>query len=320
MDQLEQMMAQLPRLRHLELISRCDNDVIDGTRWEAWAKDLRTFKFSFHTAGIIQPQQMDSFRTPFWLDHKKWFVAYTKNRFFSVLQPTAMKVDFNFKLPQHTTAIDKSIFYQHIHYLTLNEDVHCLNGHFPHVHTMVLEDPLPLATIRKVVDLRRIGDLTLSSSIENFPIETLLNEMPNLHALSILYDVDHFLKQICDKMPERIRTLRIRQMNSLTSNDGASIRHVSTIFPHLESLHVNCLCSTEQILDFLRAFKRLIRASFCYIRWDSDKDKEQCRLNIQSNLDHMRRIHGLNCTYRLDSTRIYFWILSQSNQRPAWSN
>lgn len=308
MNQLEQVMIQLPRLRHLELIAHCNNDVIDGTRWEACTKDLCTFKFSFRIIGTIQSQQMDSFRTPFWLNDKKWFVAYKNDRFFSVLQPTAMEIDFNFELPQYTTAIDERILYQHIHHLTLKENLKCLNGYFPHVHTLVLEDPLSLSTIRKVVDLHQIHNLTLPLSMENFPIEILMNEMPNLHQLSILYDVDHFLKQICDKIPERIRTLRIRQMDTLTTNDGVGIGYLSTIFPHLESLHVNCLCSVEQILDFLRAFKRLIRASFCYKQWDNDKGTTRCRLNIQSNLDQIRRVEKWNFTYRFDSSRVYFWI------------
>lgn len=306
MDQFEEIMVQLPRLRHLELNSRCDTDVIDGTRWEACAKDLLTFKFRFHITGVMQAQQIDSFRTPFWLDYKKWFVAYTNDRFFSVVQPTTMEIDFNFELPQYTAAIDESLFYRHVHYLTLKDDLNCSNGYFPHVHTLVLEHPLPLSTIGKLVHLRQVHNLTLLSSMEDFPIEILINEMPNLHELSILYNVDHILKHISDQMPDRIQTLRITDMNSLTSNNG--IGHLSTIFPHLKFLHVSCVCPVEQILDFLRAFKCLIRASFRYIRWDSDKDKMQCHLDIQSDSDHIRRIEKWTFTYRSDASRVYFWI------------
>ena len=70
--------------------------------------------------------------------------------------------DIHFQLPEHTTVLDESLFYQSIDQLTLSRCFKSLNGHCPHVRTLILEcDPPSLATISKIVDLRQIRNLML---------------------------------------------------------------------------------------------------------------------------------------------------------------
>lgn len=61
-----------------ELVCACQSKTIDGQRWEISAKNLTVFRFCFYSIGQITLVKFDSFRTPFWLNEKRWFVACTQ--------------------------------------------------------------------------------------------------------------------------------------------------------------------------------------------------------------------------------------------------
>ena len=318
MNALEQMMFNLPRLRHLDLVSDCTNDVTDGQRWESIAKNLLTFIFSFTLDVYIESErQLDSFRTSFWLDEKRWFVAYMDGRLFSVSmsKPISIEASYYYELSQYTTFPDTRIFYQHIHELVLRKSSNYSNAHFPNVHTLTLHNPPPFLTIRNVVNLGQIRNMTLSRLRRNFPIKSLINKMPNLCQLSMTCDIENFLKQFHGQVLERIRTLTIDESNNVIYIDKDDIENMFTVFPRLEHLHVDYLCSIEEISDFLHGFKYLSVASFYYVRRYSYEDKQQHRANIQSRLDQIRREEGLDFTYRFDSSRICIWFKLQENDR-----
>ena len=239
MDTFEQMISNLPRLRHLELVSHCNKDVIDGHRWETSAKNLITFKFLFRTRFAIESQQLDSFRTPFWMTVKKWFVASRNSVLFSVLLPIMEQIDSNFELPHYTTAPDVGIFNQQIHELLLSADADYLNDHFPNVQTLILDnDPPSLDTIRKVVDLRQIRSLTLRPFTRVFPIVSLINEMQNLCKLSIEFAYAKFLNKIHRQVLEKIRTLRINKYNRLVQGKNNQMESLFLLLPDLQ--HLRC--------------------------------------------------------------------------------
>lgn len=309
MNTFEQMISNLPRLRHLELVSHCNEDVIDGQRWEITAKNLITFKFRFRSRFVIKSHQLDSFRTPFWMTVKKWFVASRSAVFFSVSQSNMEQTDSNFEHPHYTTVPDVGIFNQPIHELLLSADANYLNDHFPNVQTLILDnDPPPLETIRKVVDLRQIRSLRLHPFSRTFPIVTLINETKNLCELWIEFTYAKFLNKIHRQVLEKIRTLRINKYERLVQGKNNQMESLFLLLPDLQHLHVNDQCSIEEIHECLCEFKHLSQASFTLMTRSSTEDKKQYRLHIQPRLDQMRHEEGFNFTYRFSSGRVYFWM------------
>ncbi|CAF4822099.1 unnamed protein product, partial [Rotaria sp. Silwood1] len=70
MSHLEEMMSNLPRLKHLILIVNCNCDVVNGQRWQMIVQHLITFNFMFNLSVSLESQDLDSFRTSFWLEEK----------------------------------------------------------------------------------------------------------------------------------------------------------------------------------------------------------------------------------------------------------
>jgi hypothetical protein len=307
MNDIERMMSNLPHLKHLELIANSNNDVADGHRWQIKVKSLVTFKFMFNLLVELKSQDLHSFRTPFWLEEKRWFVAYTHKRLVSVPHFIATETDEDFRLPLDSTVPDNIIFYEHIDTLQLREIPDNDHHYFAHVQTLTVSSPILPYTIEKIVHLTQIQHLNLYLSLENFPVMLLINEMPNLRQISIGYEVKIFLKQVHGGTIEKIHALQIG--NSFMNVDDYDIEQLWTVFSNIKDLRVDHTCSTTQIFDFLDRFKHLSSASFRYAPWSiDDVDMQQGRLEIQSELDRVRSLQRLNYTYRFDRSSVHIWI------------
>lgn len=312
MDMWEGMILNLPRLQHLELIASCYKDVIDGQRWEKNVKDLVTFKFMFYTY-VARPQELDSFRTSFWLQHKRWFVAYMKGQFFSLPHFLTMGTDDHSEIYQYTTAPAKEILYQNINELELTRKSTSRNIRFSHIQTLVIHSSLRLNVIKETVDLGQIRNLIIYPTRKTFRMRSMLNEMPNLRQMTIAHDVKSFYRRIQYHPLEHIETLQIGVTLMPPSHYNAG--HLSSIFPYVKHLHINHQCLGEEILDFLHRFKYVCTASFCCSTLYSYTVNEERRL-IQSSLDDKQNANGLKYTYRFDGRKVYLWILPQSTHHP----
>ncbi|CAF3314865.1 unnamed protein product [Rotaria sp. Silwood2] len=81
-DKLESFLLLTPSLVYLKLIG--GKNMLDGKRWEQFIEinlpHLDKFEFYFVECSSIKKTEADleliiaSFRTPFWIEHKKWFV------------------------------------------------------------------------------------------------------------------------------------------------------------------------------------------------------------------------------------------------------
>ena len=123
--------------------------------------------------------------------------------------------------------------------------------------------------------------------------------------ISIESDASALLDQFRGTTLAQIRTLVIRYI--FIDDTDLTIEGLRYVFPSVEYLHIGCVCSIEEIVDFLRRFKYLRTASFRYLRQHATND-ERCRLYIQSTLSRMQGVKELNCTYRLDRSMAYFSI------------
>ena len=319
MGVLEEFMWNLPRLRHLELISNCNNDIADGHRWQPMTEKLVTLKFKFFIFHQLQPQQLESFRTEFWLHKKRWYVAYGNGSFFSVPHFASTNAGDYFLVPQCSTAPENEIFYRNCDKLTLTGVLKHRNVRFPDVRALVFKSDQDLFAIREIIDLSQIRNLILSSLPKQFSIRSLINEMTNLYFISIDCDVNTFLEQFHGNSDHRIRTLVCTATSMTISDIDLNIERLSDVFPRLEHLHIDCLCSIQQIFGFLHRFKYLSIASFRCVRYYAGDEKQQ-RLNIKSILFPLLDLRGLHYTYRIDRSKIYFWILPQQTQASTVSH
>jgi hypothetical protein len=307
MDDIERMMSNLPRLKHFELVANCHNDVVNGHRWQIKAKCLITFNFTFDLSAELEAQDLDSFRSSFWVEEKGWFVAYRRNSLFSVPRFNQTKAFQNFRIPLYSTVPNHKIFYQSVERLNIGEILGDQNHYFPHVKTLSIRRPILLPTIEKVVNLSYLQYLILHLSMENFPIMNLINQSPNMRQLALTHNVKNFLKQVDGQTIEKIKTLEIN--NSLKKTDNYTVEKLSNVFPNIEHLHIAHTCSIKHILDLLDRFKHLTTASFQYTSLFANEEvKQKCRLKIHSALNRIGCSQDFHYTYRFDSSSVHIWI------------
>lgn len=307
MNVLEQMISNLVGLKHLELTANCDKDVVDGERWQRKLEKLVTFEFMFYLPSPLQSHELNSFRTPFWLHEKQWYVAYSNECFFSVPHLTKKNTETYFLFPRCTTLPDGGFWYCKYEQLKSIETLGRRS-----IRTLVLESHPPLPTIKEVIDLDQIACLTLCSLPERFPIGSLINAMPNLCGISIESDANVFLEKFHAKILGNIRMLSIRYI--FICDTDLTIARLSSIFPALEHLHIGSMCLIEEIFDFLLRFKHLSAASFRYVRRHAT-NTEQYRSKVQSTLNMMQGVDGLHYTYQLDRSMVYFRIFPHWHYR-----
>ena len=208
------------------------------------------------------PQNLDSFRSSFWLNEKHWFVAYESGTLFSVPYFAKKYTQDKLQPPVLSTLPNNKIFNECITQLTLTKTVVDVNHRFDRIHILNVCDSIPLLYIKQIVDLNQIQQLTLRLTTYSEFI-SIINEMPNLYQISILRDVRQFLAEVQCKSFRKIRKLVIGTRYATGDDNGDySIEKLCSVFPHIEHLHVGYLCSASQILDHINQFKQLTNASF----------------------------------------------------------
>ncbi|CAF4318804.1 unnamed protein product [Rotaria sp. Silwood2] len=281
----EEMMSNLPRLKHLILIANCNRDVVNVS---------------------LESQDLDSFRTSFWLEEKHWLVACGRENLYSVSHFYQMEVDEDFQFPICSTVSDNIIFYETINRLTLSSISNNTNHYFPHVQTLGIDYPQCISTFKNTLDLCRIQHLILNLSVKNFPVMYLLRELSTLCEISIKKEVKIFLERVCSKKLKNIWRLTISEL--CTNTSIYSIEILSMVFPNIEHLHMYHACSTTEMIDFLDRFKHLKTASFRYMSYNFNTEEVQksCH-NIRAVFDQIQRCQKLNFTYRFDKLSVHIW-------------
>ncbi|CAF4328689.1 unnamed protein product, partial [Rotaria sordida] len=77
------LLSSFPRLTYLTIIAdNVDIDMANGFAWAQLLKYIKHFEFKFefyYNAFEQQSLNLDSFRTKFWLEEKKWFVTFDRS-------------------------------------------------------------------------------------------------------------------------------------------------------------------------------------------------------------------------------------------------
>jgi hypothetical protein len=281
---IEEFLYKMPRLKHLELESRGNNDLIDGQRWESLISHLITFNFHFYLpSSIIDTNILNSFRSPFWLEQKRWFVAFDD-------QQSAI-----FTVPRF--APSNIIYSQHYQPLQCTSYELCLDQH---VNCLILQflDP-PVYRFTNVTSLvLETEENVFKSTSPSF--SDLVQYMPRLHSLSF-WNLSPLTYLANDTVIEKIRILNVRSVGPL----NLKIKKLCTLFPRLERLNMMIKCRQDLLL-LIDGLKYLSIAKFGFTQSLSIFASEITREWL---IDHFQRLNvNRNFTYKIYEDNIQLWM------------
>ena len=150
MSEIECLLANLPCIKHLELHAEGSDELADGRRWQMLTSCLNTFHFNCHVTLVNIAEALNSFRTPFWIHKKRWFVAYYNGWLFSVPHfGNTHRSAFEW-IGLHTTAYENSVISECITTLSLKTNPTMTHQRFNHVHNLEINDSISRRILRKL--------------------------------------------------------------------------------------------------------------------------------------------------------------------------
>jgi hypothetical protein len=310
---MEQLLSQFPCLRYLELKASVLIDLADGYEWQILAMSLITFYFKFNVSLFHNDDILNSFRTPFWLEEKRWFVACYNECLFSLPHFTPDHMDSRNLSDFHSTAPDYSVIYNHLNKFTVNT-IRIDNEHrFTHIKTLVLEFSTSLRILQSAIDLDQVEHLTVSSLDYLFKLIPLKYAMPHLYKLTVIHSVTiDMIKQNRHNRFEQIRNLEI----SISGKEiDYIIEELFCLFPCIQHLIYKSSIQSKQIMvRFIDGFKYLLNASFFTDSSFSVTESSFCR-DSNTIIRHSRRLIKNKFTCQIYhssidnlSYNIHWWI------------
>jgi hypothetical protein len=300
MNKMEQLLLNLPRLKHLELQITISDDIADGHRWQILASSLITFNFKFNASYFHVKRTLDSFRTPFWLEEKRWYVACQDAYLYSVPHFAPVYISIPSNSSTASTAPDYTIIYDRINKITVEVVPTDNNYRFTQVKTLQLRCSITLEILDSFVYLNQIEYLSVSSLDDLLRFIPLEWNMPQLHELAIENTVTlDTIKRIRDYQFGQIRKLHIG-----ISEDYVDyiIEELFCLFPHIENLiYTSRIHSQETMIHLIDRFNKLSNASFCAESCFSAVEQDFCH-NPNLIIQRSRRLTQDNCTCRIYHT------------------
>ncbi|CAF1366025.1 unnamed protein product [Adineta steineri] len=262
MNQMEQLLMNLPQLKYFEISAKGSFDLTNGYLWESLTYKLVTFNFNFwlKIAGI--EEILNSFRTLFWIERKKWFVVATRKRLFSIPHFSKKIADTYFQLPLHTTIPhgDETLLFDKVTYFILNNSLISHQNYFRYIKTLEIKNTNSFENLSTLIDLNHVENFILSSSMNHSTIATLMKSMPSLQQFSINTELQKFFDQTKNLCFEQIRILEINQ--PIIDGNFYVIEQLVRLFPNIEILRVNSIRWKLGIARLLDKFENLWSASF----------------------------------------------------------
>ncbi|CAF3339924.1 unnamed protein product [Rotaria socialis] len=268
------LLSSLSRLEYLTVIADdLNSDMADGHAWAELLQEIKHFecKLQFYwDAFSHQPVNLDSFRTKFWLEEKKWFIIYEQNididysilrsdlsstidypsnEIIGILLSESSKCDPTALPTVHCSTVN----HQHAKYALLHRYTSIKQLNLTYVDVVF---PLNFKDICMYLDISRIvtcypGNEWISKS----PYEMIdfLRNLPNLRALSLCGPILNYV--IVHSWPN-IRHLRIEH----DPNDCSCVICLNVMnaichsFSYLErfDIHLSCVSNLRQILNSIK--------------------------------------------------------------------
>ncbi|CAM4983882.1 unnamed protein product [Rotaria socialis] len=309
---MNQLMLNLPDLQHLELVTKGLLDMTDGQSWEEMTHSLLTFNFKISVCMDWIEDIVESFRTPFWLEEKRWFVACTWDGLYSVPYFSDVCTNTSFRPPLYSSVTDKALFCDHINHFILNESPKQIRYYFRHMKKLEIASSESLEMLSVFIDMNSIECLVVSTLIELSKILWMFQLMPRLKKLSINTQVSYFLQESHKIRLECIENLEIN--DPLLNNDYYVVEQLCQTFPCVETLCISSLKWAELIPRVIERLKNLSNVTIYFEKLASPQQPNQLQeigtRYIQTIADEAR--HLKHATY-LDR---HYW--SSDENQTSW--
>jgi hypothetical protein len=261
MIHIKEFLFNMPNLRHFELDTKGSMDLIDGQQWELIVSKLMIFDFRIHLIypllSLSNENILQSFRSLFWIEHKRWFVAYDGSPLRHI-----------FTVPRFLSNIVKYP-YNDWPPLCTSPDF-CFDHHIKCLH-MSLLNPIP----------DRFTNITsLVFDIDEIPTDIVLFAFINLvEHMHFLNSVSFRNMSILSYIPNDVVFEKIRSLNVRDINTRANVRiqlntnRLCNVFPRLERLNVE-LTFCDDLFFLIDRLKYLSIAKFEFNHSSSSRSLE----------------------------------------------
>ncbi|CAF0948898.1 unnamed protein product [Rotaria sordida] len=253
------LLLSFPQLIYLIVIAEnVNSDMADGFAWARLLRHIKHFEFKLefsYNAFEQEPLNLDSFRTKFWLEEKKWFVTYDRSTSSDDLSILYSNYFSMIVYPPHeifgtliseTTAAEPGTF-SHVNHLTIYN--HYLKYRFVYRYKHIKELHLSKVTTAysmsfkdfvTCIDTSQIMKCIIFSEwIGNSSSEHIefLHNLPRLRWLEVsVFHLNHLFRyQWSHIIHLKIDNDREGKSYILSSNDIDSLCHS---FPHIERLDI----------------------------------------------------------------------------------
>jgi hypothetical protein len=298
MNDMERFLSELPYLKHLELKSNALSDIANGYQWQNLTTSLITFHFKFNLSLTNIDVTLYSFRTPFWLEEKRWYVAFRNECLFSLPHFTPIQMDSRNLSDLHSTLPDHSVIFNLLKEFTITTDPFYNLPRLTHIKTLILDYPRSLKILESVIDLNQVEHLTLLS------LDYLLIFLPLKCTMSQLYKLT-IKNSLTIDVIKRIRSYRFEQILQLEisisdEHNDYIIEELFYLFPSIQHLiYKSSIQSKQTMIRFINGFQHLSNASFSV---HSD------RLSTFSQDIHSNLTCRIYYSSIINFYNIYWWI------------
>ncbi|CAF1400979.1 unnamed protein product [Rotaria sordida] len=291
--QMTILLSLFPRLTYFTIIAnRVNNDMADGYAWARLLQHIEHFEFELEFNSNVfeqQPFNLDSFRTKFWLEEKKWFVTYDRSFSFdeclmhymssSSFMTSSTPERIRTIVSESTASEQKS--YSNLHSLAVDDTF--LKCKLLHQHTGTKELCLSEVNVRLPTTLKdhmtdlNTSQITTCTIYPEWEINLSYEHIEYLHSLPRLCRLKlssinlngFFLHQWPHIVDLKIDTAFNPEFHVFSSNDIDAFCHS---FTHIERLEIHS-SSVPDLAQLLNRMKMTLR-QIC-IRQPCDIDNEQ---------------------------------------------
>jgi len=260
----------------------------------------------------VSTDDLNSFRTLYWLVKKCWLVAGDKCCLFSIPHFAPDYIDINKWSDEWSNEWSiKSINTINIKSVPRNQ--------FPpynHIKKLYINCSLSRKQILSIVELNQLECLSILSIDDLLIFVPFESTIPNLYELTIGNTVAfHMIEQLKGYQLKQIQKLSISVSDT---NTDMILQELLYVFPHIEHLiDLSDICSMETMIRLIDGFVYLLNASF-YSKYVLHEMKSGLYPDSNSITQNSHRLTGNNFTYRvrqlLDDRPLFvthWWIAAQ---------
>lgn len=257
MNQMVKFLSNLSNLKHLELITNCQSDFVDGQRWEMLTQHFRTFDFKFYLQFDVKSNDLNSFQTSYWQEEKCWSVIGDNCCLFTIPHFAPNHIGIN----KWSNTWSNELSIKSINTIQINAIPQNEFPRYTHIKKLYLNRSLSLPQILSIVELEELEYLSVLSLDDLLIFVPFESTIPNLYELKVVNIVAfHMIEQLQGYQLKQIRKLFVSISNK---NTELILQELLYVFPNIEYLrYASDVCSMETMIYLIDGFVHLFNASF----------------------------------------------------------